>query len=264
MKKFLLSLVVALSASASFAQSGMSAAQVCQRIAEVSGSNGAVCAQLIARNHFDQGALDLAHQVLSQGSTHAVGVLNATANRRFEVEAGQACSAIASISGSNTVACAKAAVDKRISPDLVRIVRPLAAQGSVHVVGAMQAGADAYLYSPLADVCVAMAGVSGSNTVACVSTIANKVTMNQSEQVCRTALNNGSSYALQCLRGVVLDYAPVPEPTRVMVELYQLQDLRRSLSKARSMLDRGMIENARRSIDDALIQLDYMTVPTRQ
>lgn len=264
MKKSLLVLIVALSATASFAQSGMSAAQVCQRVASVNGSNGAICAQLIARNTFDQGAIELANLVLAQGSSHAVEVMKATANRRFEMSAFQACSSIANVNGANTVACASAAVDKMITPELVRIVTKLASQGSSHVVGAVGAGAGSYFYAPLAEICEAMASVNGGNTVLCVSTIANKVTMNSSEQVCRTALNSGSSYALECLRGVVLDYTPVPEPTRVMVELYMLQDLKRALLKTRSMLDRGMIENARRTVDDALIQMDYILLPPRQ
>ena len=264
MKKSLLALIVALSATTSFAQSGMSAAQVCQRVAAVNGSNGSICAQLIARNAFDQGAIDLANLVLSQGSSYAVEVMKATANRRFDMGAFQACSSIASINGSNTVACASAAVDKMVTPELGRIVSKLASQGSSYVVGAVQAGAGAYFYAPLAEICEAMGAINGTNTVACVSTIANKVTMNSSEQVCRTALNNGSSYALECLRGIVLDYTPVPEPTRVMVELYMLQDLKRALSKTRSMLDRGMIENARRSLDDAINQMDYILIPSRQ
>ena len=55
-----------------------------------------------------------------------------------------------------------------------------------------------------------------------------------------------------------MDYTPIPEPTTVMVELYQLQDLRRSVLKARAQLRRGMFDQAERSLEEASQSLDFI------
>lgn len=263
MKKSLLALTIALSTSGVFAQTTMTAAQLCQNIAQVNGSNGAICAQLISRNTFDPAAISLANRVLSQGSANAIEVLKVSANRRLEFDAGQVCEQVAGVNGANTVACVNAVLDTRPAPELLRIASRVLSQGSAHTVGVLQAGANAYIFAPLADVCEGMASINGSNTILCVKAIANKVSMNGSEQVCKTALSQGSAYALQCVQGIVMDYTPIPQPTTIMVQEYQIQDLKRAIMKTRAQLDRGMIDNARRTLEDAALVIDEILSPNR-
>ena len=258
MKKSIIALTLALTASAGFAQTMVSPTQVCQKIASINGSNGNICAQLISRNNYDPAALKLAYVATAQGSSTAIEIMRETANRRMDPMSGELCESIIAINSSNGVVCAKTVVDANVSPELIRISRAVLAQGSSHAVGALQAGVNSYFFGPLANVCERMASVNGSNTVACVRTIANKISINGSEQICQTSLSQGSSYALQCLQGIVMDYTPIPEPTRVMVELYQLQDLKRSLLKAKAQLNRNMIENAARTLEEASLAVDMM------
>lgn len=258
MKKALFTLAFALSATAGFAQTMTSAAQVCQKIASVNGSNGAICAQLISRNTFDQATLQVASRAVEKGSSVAIEVLQAGANRRLEMAAGQTCEQILAVNAQNGVLCVKTLVDTLPSMEVLRIANALVPKGSSHAIGALQAGANAYLFAPLADICEAMAAVNPSNTVVCIQTIANKVSMNGAEQVCRTSLSQGSAYALQCLQGIVMDYTPIPQPTTIMVEAYELQELKRSILKTRAQLERGMIDNAQRTLNDAALKIDMI------
>lgn len=256
MKKTLFTLALALTASASFAQTTISAAQVCQKIAAVNGANGTICAQLISRNTFDGASLNLASKAVEKGSAIAIEILKASANRRLEMNAGITCEKILAVNPQNAVAALNVVLDTIPAMELLRISDRLIPKGSAHAVEALKVGAGAYLYAPLADICEAMADLNPANTVLCVQAISNKVSMNGAEQVCRTSLSQGSSYALSCIQGIVMDYTPIPEPTRIMVELYQLQDLKRSILKTRAQLDRGMIENAQRTLNDAALAID--------
>ena len=258
MKKALITVALAFSTTVGFAQTMVTATQVCQRIASINGSNGSICAQLISRNNFDPASLKLAYAAVAQSSSTAIEIMRETANRRMDPMAGELCESVVAINASNGVVCAKTVVDANVSPELVRIARAVLQQGSTYAIGTLQAGVNTYLYAPLATVCERMASINGSNTVLCVKTIANKVSMNGSEQICQTSLSQGSSYALQCLQGIVMDYTPIPQPTTIMVELYQLQDLRRSLLKARAQLNRGMTENAVRTLEEAAQSVDLM------
>lgn len=258
MKKTILTLTLALSATAGFAQTMVTPTQVCQRIASINGTNGSICAQLISRNNYDPAALKLAYVAVAQGSSTAVEIMRETANRRMDPMSGELCEKVVTINSSNGVVCAKTVVDANVSPELIRISQAVLGQGSTYAVGALQAGVNSYFFSPLAEVCERMASINGSNTVACVRTIANKVSMNGSEQICKTSLSQGSSYALQCLQGIVMDYTPIPQPTMIMVDLYQLQDLKRALMKARAQLNRGMTENATRTLEEAAQSVDIM------
>lgn len=263
MKKSLLALTIALSASAAFAQTITSAAQVCQKIASVNGSNGSACAQLIARNTFDPAVLNLAYKAVPQGSAVALEIMKTGANRRLTLEAGQVCEQILAVNASNATACLNATLDTMPALELLRITSKLIPQGSANAVAALQAGANAYFFAPLADICEAMASVNASNTVICVQTIANKVSMNGAEQVCRTSLSQGSSYALSCIQGIVMDYTPIPQPTTIMVQEYQIQDLKRTIMKTRAQLDRGLIDNARRTLEEAALIVDEILSPSR-
>ncbi len=263
MKKSLLALTLALSASGAFAQTITSAAQVCQKIASVNGSNGSACAQLIARNNFEPAVLNLAYKAVPQGSAVALEIMKTGANRRLTMEAGSVCEQILAVNSQNSIACLNATLDTLPAPELLRIASRLIPQGSANAVNALQAGSNAYFFAPLADICEAMASVNASNTVICVQTIANKVSMNGAEQVCRTALSQGSSYALSCVQGVVMDYTPIPQPTTIMVQEYMIQDLRRVVMKTRAQLDRNLIDNARKSVEEAAVIIDQILTPVR-
>jgi hypothetical protein len=258
MKKSIFALSIALCASGAFAQTITSATQVCQRIASVNGTNGANCAQLISRNNFEPAVLSLAYKAVPQGSATALEIMRTGANRRLTQEAGALCEQFLSVNAQNSIACLNATLDTFPAPELLRISSRLIPQGSSYAVSALQAGANAYFFSPLADICEAMASVNASNTVRCVQTIANKVSMNGAEQVCRSALTQGSSYALSCVEGIVMDYTPIPQPTTIMVQEYLVQDLRKAVLKTRSLLDRNMIDNARKSVDEAVMIIDQM------
>lgn len=261
MKKSLLALTLAISASGVFAQVTTNAAQVCQRIAAVNGTNGAACAQLISRNTFDPAVLSLASRAVEKGSAVALEIMKTGANRRLTLEAGAVCEQILAVNTSNVTPCLNATLDAIPSPELLRIASKLIPGGSANAVGALQAGTNAYFFAPLADICEAMASVNASNTVICVQTIANKVSMNGSEQICKTSLSQGSSYALQCIQGIVMDYTPIPQPTTIMVQEYQIQDLKRAIMKTRAQLDRNMIEQARRTLEDAAMAIDQILNP---
>lgn len=263
MKKSLLALTIALSASGVFAQVTTNAAQVCQRIAAVNGTNGAACAQLISRNTFDPAVLSLASRAVEKGSATALEIMKTGANRRLTMEAGAVCEQVLQVNTQNSIACLNATLDTLPAPELLRIASKLIPQGSANAVGALQAGANAYFFAPLADICEAMASVNASNTVICVQTIANKVSMNGSEQICKTSLSQGSAYALQCIQGIVMDYTPIPQPTTIMVQEYMIQDLRRVVMKTRAQLDRNLIENARRSVEEAAVIIDQILTPVR-
>lgn len=193
MKKTLLTLALALTATASFAQTTISASQVCQKIASVNGSNGAACAQLISRNTFDAASLNLASKAVEKGSSFAIEILKTSANRRLEVNAGITCEKILAVNSQNAIACLNVVLDTVPSMQLLRIADRLIPKGSVSAIDALKMGAGAYLFAPLAEICEAMADVNSSNTVLCIQAIANKVTMNGAEQVCRTSLSQGSA-----------------------------------------------------------------------
>lgn len=258
MKKTLMAAAFAICATAGFAQTMMSPAELCTKIARVNGSNGAICAQLISRNTFDPAAISIADRVLAKGSSYAIEVLNASANKMIDVAAGQVCERVADVNGSNTIPCVNAIANTRPSLTLLQIATAVLPKGSSFTIEVLNAGANAFLSSPLASICESVALVNGSNAVVCVQVIANKVTMNNSEEVCRASLNRGSSYAIECLRGIVMDYVPVPQPTTIMVDLYKMQDLKRSLLKAKAQLNRGMIENAQRTLEEASQSIDLI------
>lgn len=258
MKKSLLTLALAVSSTLAFAQSNVSPNQVCSKVASINGSNGSICAQLISRNTFDQAALNLAYKAADSGSAIAVEILKASANRRLDIAAGKTCEKVLSVNAQNGIACVNAVLDLAPSSEILRIADRLIPQGSAHAVAALNAGAAAYIYAPLAEVCEAMASVNGSNTVLCVQAIANKVSMNGAEQVCRTSLSQGSAYALQCVRGIVVDYTPIPQQTAIMVEAYELQNLKRAMMKARAQIERGMIDAAKGNLEEAINSLNQI------
>ena len=252
MKKSVLSLVLMLTASISFAQS-ITANSVCQRVAQANLANASACAQLISRNTFDQGALNVAYRAVDTGSANALEVLKVTANKRVDLNASVVCEKIVTVNPASIAPCMGTIADAFVAPELAQIALAVLNGGSSYTLAVLKAGINAYFFVPVADICVAMATVNPANTPVCTQVIANKIVMNGAEQVCRTSLNNGSSYALDCLRNIVVDYIP-PRPisTIVGVEIQRLQDFRRDLMKTRAMLDRGLIDGARLSLDESV------------
>lgn len=253
MKKTLLALSLALGATAAFAQTVMTPTELCMKISRVNSSNGNVCAQLISRNIYEPQALNLSSRALdAHGSSSAIQILNATANKRYDSQSFSVCEAILPVNSANVIPCLSIIENATFAQEAIRMSKKqLAGQGSSAAISMLRATANVYLFPPAARICEEMIAINSSNAVVCIQVIANKITLNGSEQICRTALSNGSSYALECLRGIVTDYTPIPQPTTVMVDLNQLQDLRRSLLKAKAQLDRGMIENATRTLEEA-------------
>jgi hypothetical protein len=187
------------------------------------------------------------------GSSNAIEVLKATANKRIDLNASTVCEKIVAINSGNVAPCMATIADAYVAPELVQIANAVLNGGSSYAIAVLKAGVNAYFYGPAADICTAMGSINSGNVQVCTQVIANKIVMNGAEQVCRTALNNGSTYAIDCLRNVMVDYvAPRPVVTTVGVDIQRLQDLRRDLMKARTMLDRNMIENARRTLDDSV------------
>lgn len=255
MKLKMFTVAMALTTAGAFAQS--TPVEVCQKITRVNSTNGNVCAQMISRNTFDPYALSLSSKAVdASGSTLAIEILKTTANKTYNPGPIQVCEKVLAVNGSNVVPCLNTIADARFAPEALIIAQKLLANSSSTAIEALKATANVYLFPPAAEVCDLMVPLNTTNTLECLRTIANKVTANGSEQICKTAISNGSSYALQCLRGILVDYVPVPQPTPVMVELYELQDLRKVLFKTRSQLNRGLIENASRSVEEALNQVD--------
>jgi hypothetical protein len=241
-----------LTASTSFAQS-ITANSVCQKINQANSANANACAQLIARNVFDQGALNVAFRAIDAGSSYAMEVLKVTANKRVDLNASLVCEKVVAVNSANVALCMATIADAYVAPELVQIAMAVLQGGSSYTLAALKTGVNAFFFAPAASICVAMATVNAANVQVCTQVIANKMVMNGAESVCRTALNSGSSYAIDCLRSVVTVYViPGPISTTVGVEIQRLQDLRRDLMKARNLFDRNMIENARRSLDESV------------
>lgn len=268
MKKTLLAVVIALGATAAFAQVAPTATQLCQNISAANSTNGNVCAQLISRNRFDDASLRLAQRALStQNSSAAIEVMKLTANKRLEPSSGLLVEEIMAANSTNSLKALSLLLDVVPQQEILQFSRKLLSAGNSSVaIQGLEAGINKYFYAPLLGICDAMISVNQQNAIVCLNLVANKVSMNSSEQVCRTALNNGSSYALECLRGIVVDYTPIPEPTTIMVQEYQLRDLKRSILKSRAALDRGMIDPARRSLEEAVqtLELILSTAPSQR
>lgn len=260
MKKTLFAMAFALTATAGFAQTIMTPTELCMQVSRLNSSNGNVCAQLISRNTYDPLAITLASKAAAtQGSQAAINILNVTANKRYDSQSMQVCEAIVPVNASNVIPCLQTIENATFAPEAIRMsLKQLSGQGSQAALNMLKATANVYLFPPAAQVCEDMISINATNAVVCIQVIANKVTLNGSEQICRTALSNGSSYALECLRGIVTDYVPVPQPTMIMVDAYRLQDLKRSLLKAKAQLNRGMIENAQKTIEDAAQSIDLI------
>ena len=256
MKGKLMTLALALTTTGAFAQTNISANQVCQRMATVNASNASICAQLISRNSFDPAALSLAHKAIPQGSAFAISILQTSANRRLDSNAGNTCERILEVNANNSVECLKAVLDTAPSLDLLKVANKMIPHGSTHAVNVLKSNANAYFFGPLVDVCEAMVSVNAGNAVVCMQEIANKVSQQGSEQICRTSLSQGSAYTLQCLRGIVTEYVPYPQT--IAVDFYQIQELRKSLLKARALLDRGLLDNSKKSLDEALGTLEVI------
>lgn len=110
-----------LKASTSFAQS-ITPDPTYQKITQANSANASACAQLIARNVFDQGALNVAFRVVDAGSSYAMEVLQGGSsytlaalktgvNAFFFAPAASICVAMATVNAANVQVCTQV-IDK--------------------------------------------------------------------------------------------------------------------------------------------------------
>jgi hypothetical protein len=264
MIKCLLTLLLSMASFMTLAQTTLTPAKLCQNIAAISATNGNACAQLISRNLFDQSALTLANKALGSGSSKALEVMNLAANHRLDEQAGRLCEKIMDVSMSNSLVCLGLVLDVTVAPELLRFSEKMLASGSSNSISVLQTNLQAYFYPPLFEICEAMMSVSASNSIACIQVIGNKISMNGAEQVCKTSLGQGSSYALQCLEGIVMDYVPAPEyPTTIRVNLSEIENLRKMIAKTQNQLNRGLTENAKRTLVEMSARVEEILTPTK-
>jgi hypothetical protein len=90
-----------------------------------------------------------------------------------------------------------------------------------------------------------------------VETIANKMFLNGTEAACGRIAVSDRSNAIKCLAASAIPYVPVQD---IMIQFAasELRALKRVLNKTRSMVERGMTDNALRGIDDAVRSVDTM------
>ncbi len=261
MKKLLLLLPLIAQAQAA------SPVQVCEQMSRVNASNANICAQIISRNQIDDGLADVALRALSASSSAALDVLRAGANRFIDRDAATACVAVAAVNSANAASCINAVADKRIDSELANVAIKLTQRSSSEAVAALNAGANAQFFAPLIGICRDMVAINSSNSVACIRLVANKISYNGTESICRSNLSQSSSAALECLRGIVVPVSgPITDPVgpvdpsdrEVRVRLSEIRDVKRELTKARAMLDRGLVEAARQDLDQAIRKVDRL------
>ncbi|MBY0517628.1 MAG: hypothetical protein K2P81_12000 [Bacteriovoracaceae bacterium] len=252
MKRLLLSLTL-IASSAAMAQAN-GPVDVCRRISAWNSTNGASCAQVISRSRFDQAVIDVAYGLANTGNTSAsLSVMQTGANRRMDANTTRVCTRVASWNATNAIACVANALDASFDESALNVAYNLANSGNTSAaVEALKNARDAYIVPSAARVCERVASWNATNGAACVAIIANKDFMNGTESICYDLANSGNtSSANQCLLNAGIQYNPYPPmPTQITMDSMQFSDIQRGLKKAERMLDRGMIEEARRSIMD--------------
>lgn len=249
MKKTLFTAAFLLSSTVALAQ--VTPAQVCQKISYNS-TNAAKCAQIISRSTFDQGGLDVAFTLANSSSADTVNALAAVAGKRVEPEASTVCNKIASYNATNAVACLNAIANNSYSPVATRVAKIIANSSSADAVNAMKAGANAYMNNNAGVACEKIASYNATNAVRCLSAIANKEYLNGSESVCITIANSSSADAVNCLTNSGVTYVPAPVQTDLLISAQELRSLKMDIIKARTQLERGLTDNALRTLSDAL------------
>jgi hypothetical protein len=260
MKECFFALILAFSTSLAFTQSDITPFQVCQKMTAINSSNGVLCAQIISQGTFDPASLSLADKVVSTSTAKALEILKMTANHILENQAGHTCELMMDVNSTNAMTCISTLLDAYPAPELLNLANKALTSSSANALTILQSGKDAYFFGPLMEICDQMLALSSSNTLVCVQTVANKVSMNASEQVCKTALSSGSAPALKCIQGIVVNYTPTsPQyPTTVNVDLKKMQTLKRSIQKTRNQLNRGLIENAQKTLEESAFLVDEM------
>ena len=249
MKKLIFSAAIVLSSVSAFAQ--VSPSQVCQKLS-YSPTNASRCAQIISRSTFDQGGLTVAMILAGSNSTETVNALTVIANRRVEAEASSVCAKLATYSPTNAVACLDAISDKSFYPTAVRVAMIIAASNSTETVNALKVAPNAFMNESAGRTCEKLATYSPTNAVRCLAAIAGKDYLNGSESVCLTIAQSNSTEAVNCLVNSGIAYNPGPVPHDVLVSSFEIRDLKRNLTKARTMLERGETDKAMLSLQDAL------------
>lgn len=262
MKLLLASLTLAVSFS-SLAQTVYGPVDVCRRVSSWNSTNGANCAQVISRSRFDQAVIDVAYALANSGNTSAaVSVMQNGANRRMEANTARVCLRVASWNASNAINCVNEALDAFFEEPALDVAYALANTGNTSAaVEAMRNSRNAYIHPGAARVCQRAASWNATNGASCLKAIANKDFLNGTETICYDLANTGNtSSAIRCLENSGVEYSPLPPlPTSISMSSLQFNDIQRSVRKAERMLDRGMIEEARRSLTDLNRTLDEVS-----
>lgn len=260
--------------------------QVCQEISRYSSSNGAICAGAISRAMFDQSTLDVAMAVARTGSsTAATRIMQSGGNRYLDDSVAAACREAARYSGDNAALCAESAFDHAFDPAVGQIALAIARTGSTSAaVRAVQNGRNGAAHPSAANVCVAIAPYSGDNAASCVTAILNKDYFNNSESVCLTLANQGStSSAVQCLQNSGIQThrrpgrrpgwggqpapgghgRPMPAPMGVTISLEQYQELDVKIRQAQNAMMRRQYPQANLLLDDLVRTMDEIRAGSR-
>lgn len=229
--------------------------QVCQKLS-YSPSSAATCAKVISQNRIDQGAVNVAMIIANSSSTETINALNTAANYPIDLNASKVCEKIAGYSPSSAVSCLSAIRGAIYSISAVRVASIIANSSSTEAVNAMKNSANAFIHDGASKTCEKIAGYSPSSAARCLAVIANKDFMNQAESICFTIANSSSTEAVNCLANTAIEYrpmpTPVPVPTDALISFEELRDIKRSLTKARSQIERGMTAQALKNIADAI------------
>lgn len=257
MKKSIATIALALIATSAFANE-ITPQQVCQNM-RYSSSSFNKCAVLISRGFFNQGALRVANKLINQSPTRAIEVMEATVGKFVEDEAARVCEEM-SYSSINTVECMKTIAGFRIDPSASQVAFALTRTSPSKAVEALRLVADAFIMPAAAAICGQMT-YSSSNTLSCLGTIANKIFYNGAEQLCGQQVQYSISKTIKCLgsTGVVYTQPQYPFPTpnqgTVVVETFKLQELRKSISKAKRLLKSGNLQESEMLMNEALRQI---------
>lgn len=263
-KKSFLFLTLALASVSGFAEESITPVELCSKVAKLSGDNGRRCVQIIARNEFDSASLRLANTALMYGTITPVRVLEVTANGRLDAKLEAFCKSVIRLSSSNGVQCAQYAMNKTVSEELLAIAYVGLKAGSTSALSILKEGGESKFSQPLAKICEQVTSLSSSAGLECVKVIANKTSHNNLEKVCEASLRLGSTSVVNCLKEIVVDSSSSSEinkPVTTVVDVRELEDLKRSLTKTRALLNRSLIDQAQKELDDAVETVNQLLLP---
>lgn len=255
MKKAILALGL-FSAFSAFAQT--TPVGVCEAVRRNTSiqANTTRCAEIISRNTFDPNVLTLIANLASSSPSEAVNALQASANSNFDVNAVRACNAVRANTSIlvNVTNCIVATANNIYTPEVALLAERVASSSPSEAVNLIKIAGNAYFMPSAVDACNSVRANTSilANVTNCVNAIKNKVFLNGAESMCKNVASSSPSEAVNCLSRSAMDYIPAPIPRDVIISVDELRDLKRSLVKARSQLERGMTAQALQALGDAL------------